>query len=844
MDYQRVIDRVDETIVERPGRIVLGFLVVTALFTLGLSSIGTSAGTQQFTSDLPAANAFEAIQDDFTDPFEPQSGSTQLIQEDTNVLSKPALLGMLRTQEALADRNGLRVESSSSAAGIVAQQLDPTAQTTEDQIEAVEDATPDQIETAVAQAAETNPQFSTLVSSDFNRRSASATATIGLVQHDIPSGISSSAGEGGESPMTPIQQRSVYVVENSGHGDGITVFGNGILSQEFSTVITDSLLIVVPAAVIFITLFLVIAYRDLLDLLLGIVALGMAIVWTFGFMGLAGIAFSQMLIAVPPLLLAVGIDFGIHAINRYREERVQDKGIDESMRITTDQLTVAFFIVTGTTVIGFAANLTSDLGPIQDFGLVASIGIVFTFLIFGIFLPAAKVYLDRFRERYPVVSMRQTPLGSEGSAFSRVLRVGVVIADNAPVIFLLVVLVFTAGAGYYATGVSTSFEQEDFLPPEDNPEWIMELPEPFRPNEYAITELTNFLSEKFESTQSDSATVYLEAPMERDTALEDIHRASEDPPDTFLTEDGQAKSTSILTVIQDQAERDEEFAAMVARNDMDDDGVPDQNIDEIYDELMASPAGDQASQYLTDDRRNARVVYTVEADASQDEVTDDTRELADRYRYTAIATGEIVVFQAVANVIFESAVESLALALAGATVFLLFIYRVLEGRASLGVANVVPIVVAVSLLAGTMRLLSIPFNALTATMLAITIGLGIDYSVHVTHRFADERRERALLPALDRTVRGTGGALLGSMLTTVFGIGVLALALFPAIGQFGILTALSIVYSFLASLVVLPSALVIWDRFYGEAFTEGSPDIGPEPATAVPRDLTDPEGED
>jgi hypothetical protein len=53
------------------------------------------------------------------------------------------------------------------------------------------------------------------------------------------------------------------------------------------------------------------------------------------------------------------------------------------------------------------------------------------------------------------------------------------------------------------------------------------------------------------------------------------------------------------------------------------------------------------------------------------------------------------------------------------------------------------------------------------------------------------------------------------MLTTAFGIGVLVLAILSVLGQFGILTALSIVYSFLASIFVLPSALVLWDRAVG-----------------------------
>ncbi|MDS0259718.1 MMPL family transporter [Haloarcula sp. S1CR25-12] len=810
MNYQRYIDWADDRIVNDSRKVVLAFLVVTLVFGAGLGNVSTNAGTQQFTTGLPAEEAFERVNTEFSPAFSPDTGNTQLIQEGTNVLSKDSLLRMLRAQERLEEHRDLRVSSTSSAASIVASELDPEATTTESQRLAIEDATDSEIDAAVRRAAE-DPQFTGLVSEDFNRKSASASATIGLVTHELPAGLSSGSGQGGSSPLTNIQRQAEFTVESTGQGS-ITVFGSGILAEEFSSVLFDSLILTVPAALLFILVFLSVAYRDLADMALGLAALFMAIIWTFGFMGLADIPFSQMLIAVPPLLLAVGIDFGIHAVNRYREEREDGADIEGSMRATTDQLLVAFGIVTGTTVIGFLSNLSSSLPPIQDFGYVAAVGIVFTFLIFGVFLPAAKVELDRLRERYPIPTFSQRPLGSEGSKLGGVLRGGVVIAQRAPVAFLLLVLVVSAGAGVYATGISTSFSQDDFLPPEDNPDWIESLPEPFAPSEYTVTETTNFLDEKFTAAQGSQVTVYVEGSMRSDGALEQVYRAGDDPPETFVREDGRADATSIVTVIQDRADRDAEFRALVARNDANDNGVPDDNLGEIYDYLLSSSSRGQALNYITEDYRSTRIVYSVEGDASDSEASADAREVADRFRYEATATGSTVVFQAVSDVIFESAIVSLAIALTGTALFLVFIYWLIEGRPSLGLVNVVPVVVTVTLLAGTMRYLDIPLNAITGTMLALTIGLGVDYSVHVVHRFADEHAEAELIPALDRTVRGTGGALLGSMLTTVFGIGVLALAVFPAIGQFGILTALSIVYAFLTSLLVLPPVLVVWSR--------------------------------
>jgi predicted RND superfamily exporter protein len=814
LDYQRVIDAADDLITGRPRAVVLAFLVVTAVFATGLSAVSTDSGTSSFAENIPEERALQEVNEKFDEPFAPDDGTTLLVQRDENVLAKPGLLRMLRLQERLLDDADMRVTETDGAARLVARELDPDATAIEAETDAVERATPGEIRTAVGTLARESPEFRSLLSDDFNPNTARAEATIAVVDHEVLSGVSGSSGTESSSPLEPIQTEIVWVSAASG-GD-IVVFGSGVTAQELGRVIDDSLIIVVPAAAFLIALFLVVSYRDLVDLLIGAFSLVMAVVWTFGFMGFAGIPFSQILIAVPPLLLAVGIDFGIHTINRYREERLVEDDPKTAMRTSTDQLLVAFFIVTTTTVIGFSSNLVSALPPIQEFGVVAAIGIVFTFLIFGVFLPALKLYTDELRERYPIPTFSQTPLGSEGSAIGAVLSLGVLIARRGPVVFLLLVAVGAGYSGYYATGIDTTFSNEQFLPPEETPPYLEVLPEPFKPSDYTVTETTNFLEDNFESSEDDETVVYVTGPMERATALETMWRAGDNPPDAFVRDGRHARETSIVTVILRYQERDPAFDALVARNDRNANGIPDRNLDQVYDYLFTSPARGQALEYLTEDRRNARVVYAVKGDRTDAQITADTRAVAERYRTSAIATGSIVVFNAIADAIFESAIVSLALAIAGTAVFLLFIYWVMEGRPSLGLANFSPIIVTVLLLGGSMRFLGFSLDAFSATVLALTIGLGIDYSVHLTHRYIDEREiQPTVLDALSRSVYGTGGALLGSVLTTVFGIGVLVLSVFPAIGNFGLLTALSIVYAFLASILVLPAALVVWERVFG-----------------------------
>jgi len=169
----------------------------------------------------------------------------------------------------------------------------------------------------------------------------------------------------------------------------------------------------------------------------------------------------------------------------------------------------------------------------------------------------------------------------------------------------------------------------------------------------------------------------------------------------------------------------------------------------------------------------------------------------------------------VINATLDSALRSLIVAFLLTTVVLVGSYWLLAGRASYGLINLVPVVVTVGMLLASMRVLGIPLTPINAPILSVSIGLGVDYTVHFVHRFVDEYETRETFDALAATVAGTGGALTGSMITTVTGIGVLAVALIPLIQEFGILIALGVGYAYLASLIVTPSVIICWEQLTG-----------------------------
>jgi hypothetical protein len=189
---------------------------------------------------------------------------------------------------------------------------------------------------------------------------------------------------------------------------------------------------------------------------------------------------------------------------------------------------------------------------------------------------------------------------------------------------LAVALLVTVVGGVYATDIRSSFSNEDFLPPEDNPDYIEALPEPLAPSDYSVTETTNYLEDNFASGESDTVTVYIEGPLRQDSALEQLQRANRDPPDSFVGS-RTAQTQSIFTVIESYAEQSPEFRRLVERNDPDD-GIPEDNLEQVYDASLSSPAGDQARNYITAEYSSTRIVYSVESSATQGEITEDARE--------------------------------------------------------------------------------------------------------------------------------------------------------------------------------------------------------------------------
>jgi len=172
---------------------------------------------------------------------------------------------------------------------------------------------------------------------------------------------------------------------------------------------------------------------------------------------------------------------------------------------------------------------------------------------------------------------------------------------------------------------------------------------------------------------------------------------------------------------------------------------------------------------------------------------------------SAYLSGEIIVIESVLDGLFISQVESTALSLVASFLVLMAMTR----RLSTSAVIILPVALAGAWVVGTMAVVGLNWNVLTVMITALTIGLGIDYSIHMWRRFEDELEAGAnRVEAMATTYSVTGTALMMSAFTTASGFLVLLLSPVPVIQDFGLVSAASVALSLILALFVLPALLL------------------------------------
>ncbi len=153
---------------------------------------------------------------------------------------------------------------------------------------------------------------------------------------------------------------------------------------------------------------------------------------------------------------------------------------------------------------------------------------------------------------------------------------------------------------------------------------------------------------------------------------------------------------------------------------------------------------------------------------------------------------------------------------ASAILMVVILFLVFSGVVRRKVFALVPLLISIMSVVfvyGAMPVLGIPMTEVTNGFMPILIGLAIEYAAQLQSRFEEERKEgRGTDESIAIAIRSTGLAIALAMLTTVIGFLSMLFSGVPALGWFGILSALGLVVAFVLTLTFLPSFLKVTDK--------------------------------
>ena len=232
------------------------------------------------------------------------------------------------------------------------------------------------------------------------------------------------------------------------HGEEIHVAGAGIVAECLGATIYKDALRLNPIGAAVITLMLFVAYRTLRGIFLPELVVLCSVICALGSMAGAGVPYYTITNALPAILIGIGVADSIHIIGQYYEEVARDPD-GNSRDIVVRTMVEMWRPVTFTSltdVAGFMSlGVTSDMPPMREFGIYASVGVT-TALILSLFAVPTLLSCMPLRRSVAFLPKQGENAGPAPDAFSRAMgRLGRTMVTHPRIVVVLTALVAMAG---------------------------------------------------------------------------------------------------------------------------------------------------------------------------------------------------------------------------------------------------------------------------------------------------------------------------------------------------------------------------------------------------------------
>ncbi|MGE4092771.1 MAG: MMPL family transporter [Candidatus Binatia bacterium] len=561
----------------------------------------------------------------------------------------------------------------------------------------------------------------------------------------------------------------------------------------------------VPLMLLFIVVVLYFSFRSLRGVLLPTLTVIVSLIWTLGLMVLNGSALSLGSLALPPLILVIGVAYSLHVIAEYYELARPDRSPKEVVLETLGAINAPSLIAALTTVLGFFSQALNQIISIREMGIYSSVGIALAFVFSIVLVPALLVLLRVPAQQHEDFSPRLT-IGLRKLTASVIRHRGAVIFGCA---------IATVLAAWQIPSIQVNSDFQSFFRASDPIRQATEIvnqrlagsmafnvvidgTEKDVMKQWETLRRVRTLQEAIDALPGVDKTVsFVDYCLLIDRGVQEggggivvspegelIEAAPIDPSQrkTFLENPEQLKG-----VMQLLAGRPKSFALVVN---------PDFSRTNIVVRTSLSRSTDIAA--------TVEKIYALARDILPPELK-------------VHPTGSVILLTKTTGDIVSGQIQSLTLT--ASVIFIVMAAMFLSAR--VGIIAMIPNLFPIVIFFGLMGLTGVALNFGTNIIASIALGLAVDDTIHLMYRLSSAvRNTDKESEALGESLSTVGKPALYYSLLLFLGFLTLGTSTFVPIQEFGLLSSATIVFGVIGELLLLPGLLAttriitLWDLLY------------------------------
>ena len=513
--------------------------------------------------------------------------------------------------------------------------------------------------------------------------------------------------------------------------------------------------------------------------------------WTVGTMRLLGMTFTITSIMTPPLVLSLGSAYSVHVMTDYYTgvgPHRSQAGVVRAMSRVTGTIVLAAL----TTIIGFSSLLTGSLVQVRQFGLITAFGIAYCALLSLIFLPACLSLLPS-----PIRVSRPVEVRGMLRALSRLGETRWKYLVVAGAVVLAVACVVSLGRLRYDTDVARMFGRDSHV---------------VQDNLFVVQELVGALDVNVALTAPEQARGYFLDPERLRYVAELEHALRQDPDVAYVSSFVTQLSRMNLAVRSAYEVPLNRALIAVFASLLRELSESDSSHDLIISTINDTGSSVTVNVRITEATDGGSFVKEQEYRETIGRIEDLATEILPAEFGVEIWSNGMAILEVSDSLLIDHVRSAIV------SVVLVFLVTALGFRSfRFGAFTLIPVVAGLMTNFTLMALAHIPLDAVTMTLSALSIGVGVDHAIHLLLSYRRERRpETTTSAAIALALVKSGRSILVSALSLAAGLLVLVTSTFPPIAVVGLLLAVLVLSTLAGSLVILPVVMGLTRKGTGE----------------------------